>query len=244
MCGKEIGVGPYIAIIPARGGSKRIPRKNIRPMDGVPLIGRTIDTAHRSGLFERVVVSTDDDEIAEIARSFGADVPFKRPEELSDDLCPTRPVIAHAIEFLLEVEKCVFSSTCVMYPAAVLAFPDDLKLALDLFQSGEVDQVFSAAKFPAPIQRSWLLSTDGLATFREPENFNRRSQDLLETFYDAGQFYWSTNDYWLSNRPEETYRRRLYELPRDRVCDIDTEDDWRFTELLLSLRSGQVGRPE
>ena len=183
-------MGPYIAIIPARGGSKRIPRKNIRPMAGTPLIGRTIDTARQSGLFERVVVSTDDEEIAEISRNFGAEVPFRRPEELSDDLCPTRPVIAHAVRFLIATGQSNFSATCVM--------------------------------------------------FREPENFNRRSQDLLETFYDAGQFYWSTNDYWLSNRPEETYRRRLYELPRDRVCDIDTEDDWEFTELLLALRLGRT----
>jgi pseudaminic acid cytidylyltransferase len=237
---KEIGVGPYIAIIPARGGSKRIPRKNIRPMAGMPLIGRAIDTAHQSGLFERVVVSTDDDEIAEISRSFGAEVPFRRPEELSDDLCPTRPVIAHAIRYLLEARESDFAATCVMYPAAVLALPSDLRSALDVFRTGDVDQVFSAARFPAPIQRSWLLSSDGLALFREPENFNRRSQDLLETFYDAGQFYWSTNDYWLSDRPEETYRRQLYELPRDRVCDIDTEDDWQFTELLLALRSNRT----
>lgn len=231
---------PYIAIIPARGGSKRIPRKNIRPMAGIPLIGRTIDTAHRSGLFERVVVSTDDDEIAGISRDFGAEVPFKRPEALSDDLCPTRPVIAHAIKLLLDDAKTAFSATCVMYPAAVLAFPSDLRLALDIFRSRAVDQVFSAARFPAPIQRSWLLNTDGFAEFREPDNFNRRSQDLPEAYYDAGQFYWSTNDYWLGSRPEETYRRRLYELPRDRVCDIDTEDDWQFTELLLSLRSSRT----
>jgi len=209
-------------------------------MAGTPLIGRTIDTAHQSGLFERVVVSTDDEEIAEISRNFGAEVPFRRPEELSDDLCPTRPVIAHAIQFLLETGESNFSATCVMYPAAVLTLPSDLRLALDVFRSGDVDQVFSAARFPAPIQRSWLLGSDGFTMFREPENFNRRSQDLLETFYDAGQFYWSTNDYWLSNRPEETYRRRLYELPRDRVCDIDTEDDWQFTELLLALRSDQA----
>lgn len=227
----------YTVIIPARGGSKRIPRKNIRAMAGTPLIGRTIEIARESGLFERIVVSTDDDEIAEISKMFGAEVPFRRPADLSDDLCPTRPVIAHAIQFLLSTGATSFSATCVMYPAAVLALPSDLRLALDVFLSSDVDQVFSAARFPAPIQRCWLLSNDGLAVFREPEVFNRRSQDLLQAFYDAGQFYWSTNDYWLSNKPEGEYRRRLYELPRERVCDIDTEDDWRFAEFLLTLRS-------
>jgi pseudaminic acid cytidylyltransferase len=211
-------------------------------MAGTPLIGRTIEMAQQSGLFERVVVSTDDDEIAEISRDFGAEIPFRRPARLSDDLSPTRPVIAHAIQLLLDSPGNVFSASCVLYPAAVLALPSDLRSALAVFRTNEVDQVFSAARFPAPIQRAWLLDTECLAIPREPQNFNSRSQDLPETFYDAGQFYWSTNDYWLSNRPEETYRRRLYELPRDRVCDIDTEDDWTFTELLLALRSNPPHR--
>ncbi len=234
-------MGPYIAIIPARGGSKRVPRKNIRSMAGIPLIGRAIKTAQQSGLFDRVVVSTDDDEIAEISRGFGAEVPFRRPADLSDDLCPTRLVIAHAIRFLLDRPGSTFSSTCVMYPAAVLALPSDLCSALEMFRTSAVDQVFSAARFPAPIQRAWLLDAKGSAVLREPQNFNQRSQDFSETFYDAGQFYWSTNDYWLSSRSEETYRRQLYEMPRERVCDIDTEDDWRFTELLLALRAGLPG---
>lgn len=229
-------MSPYIAIIPARGGSKRIPRKNIRSMAGAPLIGRTIETARQSGLFERIVVSTDDNEIAEVSQAFGAEVPFMRPAELADDQCPTRPVIAHAIRFLLTGPTVDFSASCVLYPAAVLAVPNDLRAALDVFRTSKVDQVFSAARFPAPIQRAWFIDAEGQAVLREPENFNRRSQDLRETFYDAGQFYWSTNDYWLSNRPEDTYCRRLYELPRDRVCDIDTEEDWNFAEFLLSSR--------
>lgn len=227
-----------IAIIPARGGSKRVPRKNIRPMAGRPLIGHTIETARESGLFDRIVVSTDDDEIAEISLRFGAEVPFKRPAELSNDLCPTRPVVAHAIQFLLQQSTYSFSANCVLYPAAVLATPEDLRSAYRMFRSGsgEVDQVFSAARFPAPIERSWIADANGYAFVRVPENFSRRSQDFEQSYYDAGQFYWSTNEYWLSSQPEETYRRQLFVLPRERVCDIDTEEDWEFAELLFKLR--------
>lgn len=189
-----------------------------------------------SKLFARVVVSTDDGEIAAVAEQFGAEVPFVRPAELADDFCTTRPVIAHAIKTLLNAAPGSFSATCVLYPAAVLATKNDLTAALNLFTSAAVDQVFSGARFPAPIQRSWLIDAEGFAIFREPENFEKRSQDLLEAFYDAGQFYWSTNDYWLSTRPETDFRRRIYELPRERVCDIDTEADWHFAETLLALR--------
>jgi N-acylneuraminate cytidylyltransferase len=228
-------MGQRLAIIPARGGSKRIPRKNVRVMAGIPLIGRTIETAKQSELFDRIVVSTDDDEIAEISRQFGAETPFRRPAELADDFCPTRPVISHALNMLLAESSEPFDLTCVLYPAAVLIEPDDLIAALKVLRLGQCDQVFSAARFPAPIQRAWSLDESGFAIFREPEMFNSRSQDLLETFFDAGQFYWSRNEYWLGNRAEETYRRKIYELPRHKVCDIDTEEDWKFAELLIAV---------
>ena len=228
------GTAPAVAIIPARGGSKRIPRKNIRPFLGVPLIARTISILRDSGVFDRVVVSTDDDEIAEIAVRAGAEAPFRRPAELSSDTATTLPVIADAIQ-RLEASGWRGAYACCAYPAAVLSVPQDYQAARKLLAGGLVNYVFTAASFPSSIQRALRRTADGGAEMFWPEHRDARSQDLEPAYQDAGQFYFGTRDAWLDARPIFSAASRMLELPRHRVQDIDTEEDWRRAELLFQL---------
>jgi len=228
------GSGP-VAIIPARGGSKRIPRKNIRPFLGVPLIARTIAILQKSDVFTRIVVSTDDDEIANIATNAGAEVPFRRPAELSNDTAPTIPVIAHAIAEL-EIAGWKGQFVCCVYPAAVLTRPDDYRSARDLIAGSPApDYVFTTASFPAPIQRAFRRTSSGGAEMFWPEHRGTRSQDLEPAYHDAGQFYFGRRDAWVEARPIFSPASRMLELPRFRVQDIDTEEDWRRAELLFRI---------
>ena len=225
-----------VGIIPARGGSKRIPRKNINHFHGRPLIAYAISTMLESNVFDRVVVSTDDDEVASIARSFGAEVPFVRPAELSDDTTGTGAVIRHAIG-RLELDNSV-DEVCLAYPAAVFMTVDDLRDSLDrLRRNTEIDYVFSATTFPAPVERALKVGADGAASMIHPKHLLTRSQDLEERYHDVGQFYWGRREAWMSGIPVMTGKSLLHEIPRWRVQDIDTPDDWVRAEVLFELVS-------
>jgi N-acylneuraminate cytidylyltransferase len=224
-----------IAVIPARGGSKRIPRKNILPFLGVPLLARTVATLRESGVFKRIIVSTDDDEIAAVSTEAGAEVPFRRPAELSDDVTPTSHVIAHAIG-ALEAAGWSGSYVCCAYPAAVFATPDDFRQALaTLAETPEADYVFTAAAFPYPVQRALRRDADGGCEMLWPEHRETRSQDLEPAFHDAGQFYVGTRQAWVEGRPIFSRASRMLVLPHYRVQDVDTADDWQRAEIIARL---------
>lgn len=219
-----------IAVIPARGGSKRIPRKNIRPFLGRPMIGWSIDAALRAGVFDRIVVSTDDPEIREIALAAGAEVPFMRPPELSDDHTPTVPVIRHAIQWL-EANGTEVGNVCCIYATAPLLDPCYLVEGLGkLDQDLTLEFAFSVTSFGFPIQRALKLDEAGRVSMFQPEHELTRSQDLEHAYHDAGQFYWGSRNAWMS-------RDRIFSacckgvlLPPHLVQDIDTPEDWTRAE--------------
>ncbi|MEH6447881.1 MAG: pseudaminic acid cytidylyltransferase [Oleispira sp.] len=223
-----------VAIIPARGGSKRIPRKNIKDFFGKPMIAWSIEAAKKSEIFDRIIVSTDDEEIAAIARKWGAEVPFMRPADLSDDHTATIPVIAHAVKWLIS-QGVEVGSVCCIYATAPFILEQDVEAGLKKLNSGKWSYCFSATEYSAPIFRSFKkLETGGVEMFY-PDNFNSRSQDLPKALHDAGQFYWGHADSWLSNGVFFCESSSLIEIPRWRVQDIDTEDDWYRAELLAAL---------
>ena len=221
-----------LAVIPARGGSKRIPHKNIRPFWGKPMIGWSIEVALKSGCFDKVAVSTDDAEIAEVALDFGAEVPFVRPADLSDDHAPTLPVIAHATSWY-QAQGYTPTEVCCLYATAPFVQIDDLQKGLVQLQRSGAQYVFSATDFGFPIQRAMYLSDTGRVAMLHPEHANTRSQDLQETYHDAGQFYWGRAQAWLDQLPFMGADAEIIYLPRYRVQDIDTEADWRRAELLF-----------
>lgn len=221
-----------IAVIPARGGSKRIPGKNVRPFCGRPMISWPIAEALRSGCFDDVVVSTDSAIIAEVAQESGATVPFLRPPELSDDHTGTVPVIRHAIQWLAAHGKNP-DEVCCIYATAPFVRAEDISRGLKLISSSDVDYAFSVTTFPFPIQRSLRVRPDGRLQMFWPENLNRRSQDLDEAYHDAGQFYWGKRSAWLQERPIFGAASIAVVLPRHRVQDIDTEEDWQRAEWLF-----------
>lgn len=220
-------------MIPARGGSKRIPRKNIREFAGKPIIAHSIDCALRSGLFERVIVSTDDAEISAVARRFGAEVPFVRPAELSGDHTGTAEVISHAIRFVFD-EGTQFSSACCIYPTTPFLQSDDLVRGLEMLESGGLQFVLAATTFGYPIFRAFRREPNGGLAMLFPEHLNTRSQDLPEVLHDAGQFYWGTKDAWLNYTNIFGEFSSIVSIPRWRVQDIDTEEDWIRAEAMAS----------
>lgn len=231
-----------IAVIPARGGSKRIPRKNIRFFAGKPMIAYAIGAALESGLFDRVVVSTDDAEIAEISKSLGADVPFTRPADLSDDHTPTVPVIAHAIR-QCQMDGLDPAEVCCIYPGVPFIRASDLAEALQLLQRRDgFGYAFPVTPFPAAIQRALRRSSDGRVEPFDSSYVNTRTQDLEPAYHDAGQFYWGGVSAWLNARSIHAHGAAIV-LPEWRVVDIDTEDDWRRAEIIFgAIRDGSVGK--
>ena len=236
----ELPAGQSVAVIPARGGSKRIPRKNVRPFLGVPLIIRTLQVIEASGLFDRVVVSTDDDEVAALARGAGAEVPFRRPAALADDLTGTRPVIQHAIGELERDQDGSLGLVCCVYATAAFVTSEDLIEARELLMETAASFVFTATTFPAPIQRALRRLPDGSCEMLDPQHRFTRSQDLEEAYHDAGQFYWGTRDAWLGDEPTFGPSSRLFVLPRWRVQDIDTPEDWHRAELMMRAVDGDT----
>ena len=223
-----------LAVIPARGGSKRIPGKNVKLFGGKPMIAWSIEAVQRTGLFDRIVVSTDDKEIASIARKYGADVPFVRPAELSDDHTSTAQVIAHAIEWHLKQDFHPIEICCI-YATAPFLRSEDIMLGQKTLNQSDVDFAFSATSYAFPIQRAFKLREDGRIEMFEPSQFQVRSQDLPEAFHDAGQFYWGTRDAWLSGAPIFGSKSAPVFLPRYRVQDIDTPEDWEQAELMMKV---------
>lgn len=221
-----------LAIIPARGGSKRIPRKNIKPFCGKPMIAWSIEAALQSACFDQIIVSTDDAEIAEVARQWGATVPFMRPAELSDDHTGTIPVIRHAIEWFNRQGQSV-EQACCLYATAPFVSAEDLRCGLDILQGNDCDYAFSVTSYPFPIQRAIRVNGEGRVEMFSPEHFNTRSQDLEEAFHDAGQFYWGRAEAWLQGKMIFSPDSLPVLLPRHRVQDIDTPEDWVRAEWLF-----------
>lgn len=223
-----------LAIIPARGGSKRISRKNIKPFAGKPMIAWSIEAAQVSGCFDRIIVSTDDTEIADVARFHGAEVPFMRPSELSDDHAGTIPVVAHAVGWMGQhVGPVEFA--CCLYATAPFVQAKDLRQGLDVLQRTGAKYAFSVTSYAFPIQRAIRIRTDERVEMLNPEYFDTRSQDLEEVFHDAGQFYWGLSSAWLNHSPIFSHDSVPVRLPRERVQDIDNPEDWTVAELKFKL---------
>ena len=220
-----------IAVIPARGGSKRIPRKNIKPFRGKPMIAWSIEAARKSGLFEHILVSTDDPEISDVARRHGAEVPFVRPAELSNDHAATTAVIAHATTWAQQ-QSWPVKAVCCLYATAPFIQAADLKAALEILESGPWAYVFSATEFAAPVFRSFKQEANGAIQMFFPEHFGTRSQDLPVALHDAAQFYWGRPEAWVEGKRVFDAHSRVVVIPRWRVQDIDTADDWTRAELL------------
>ncbi len=222
-----------IAIIPARGGSKRIPKKNIKEFYGKPLIAYSIETAIQSNLFDQVIVSTDDTEIAAVAKRYGANVPFLRPKELSDDYCGTTDVVNHAIDFLENNgEKIEF--VCTIYATAPFLQSKYLIEGLNNLQNNDAVHSFSCTTMPFPIQRTFKIDKNGRCEMFFPEHYLTRSQDLEEAYQDAGQFYWTNRI-----KQKKTINKIVFSeisipvvLPRYLVQDIDTQEDWIRAEYM------------
>ena len=227
-----------LAIIPARGGSKRIPRKNVKLFCGKPMIAWSIDAAHASGLFDHIVVSTDDMEISEVTKAYGAEVPFMRPAALSDDHTGTSPVVAHAIEWY-RAQGSMPDPVCCIYATAPFVSTADLQRGLQLLTDSGSDFAFSVTRYTFPIQRAIKLTEEGRVQMFQPEHFNTRSQDLEEAFHDAGQFYWGRAAAWIADKPVFSTVAMPVILPRHRVQDIDTPEDWERAEWMFkALQTG------
>jgi len=235
-----------VAIIPARGGSKRIPRKNLRDFCGEPIIVYSIRTALESGLFEQVVVSTDDDEIADFAVQCGAQVPFMRPAELANDHASTLAVMQHAAQACRAMGWAA-QRLCCLYATAPFTQVADLRAGLALLDvptsSGPVQYAFSATSFAFPVQRAIRLDNADAVEPVWPENMSKRSQDLESLYHDAGQFYWGRTEAFESLLPLFATHSRAVLLPRHRVQDIDDEGDWTRAEWLYRAWKGSTGAP-
>lgn len=221
-----------LAVIPARGGSKRIARKNIKLFCGKPMLAWSIEATKNSGCFDAIVVSTDDEEIAEVARKYGASVPFLRPAELSDDITGTSPVVRHAID-ALAAQGHEFDKVACIYATAPFLSADSLKDAMRLLERDAPSYVFSVTSFPYPIQRALRLNEQRRAEMFSPEHGLTRSQDLEEAFHDAGQFYLGSSHSWLAKKGMFNSAAFAYVLPRYRVQDIDTQEDWIRAEFMM-----------
>jgi pseudaminic acid cytidylyltransferase len=219
-----------ICVIPARGGSKRIPRKNIRYFCGKPMIAWAIGYALQSGLFDKVIVSTDDEDIADVARASGAETPFVRPSDLADDLTPTVPVIAHAVEACQEIGWSIEYACCI-YPCAPFLEISDLAAAFALLQRYDFSYVYPVTEYPHPIQRAMRCLPAGQMQLLQPEYELTRTQDLEKTYHDAGQFYWGREVSWTARTNMHSSGTGLI-VPNWRVVDIDNDDDWKRAELL------------
>lgn len=227
-----------VAIIPARGGSKRIPQKNVKEFCGKPMIAWSIEAALESNCFDQVIVTTDDEDIADVARRHGASVPFLRPAELSGDYVGTLPVIRHAVEWLQDNGMPV-DYACCLYATAPFVTAATLREGWDLIQRNDCSYAFSVTSYAFPIQRAIRITESGRVAMFYPENFNARSQDLEEAWHDAGQFYWGTKAAWLSELPIFGEDSVPVKLPRDWVQDIDTPEDWSRAEWLLRAMQAQ-----
>ena len=226
-------------IIPARGGSRRIPRKNIREFCGKPMVAWSIEAAQASGCFDQIVVSTDDTKIAEVAQHWGAAVPFKRPIELAGDFAGTTAVVAHAVQWNQDFGQ-EMEAVCCLYATTPFVQPSEIKSGLDLLKQTASDRfVFTITGYASPIQRALRLDpASGETRMSHPDNYSKRSQDLEPAYHDAGQFYWGRAQAWLQGKNLFEGSKALI-LPRWRVEDIDTEEDWYRAEIMHQLMNQQ-----
>lgn len=225
-----------IAIIPARGGSKRIPKKNIKDFLGKPIIAYSIEIAINCKLFNKVIVSTDDEEIKDVAIKYGAEVPFIRPKEIADDFTGTHDVIGHAVKWLEDNgEKMDY--VCCVYPTAPLIEKDDLKKGFKLIKTGKWDSVMAATNFSYPIFRSFEQLPGGGLKMIFPEHYNSRSQDLPEVYHDAGLFYWAKPATWKQKPEGYNEKNSIVKIPNYRIQDIDTLDDWKRAEIIYKIKN-------
>jgi len=220
-----------IAVIPARGGSRRIPRKNLRTFVDRPIIAHSIGCALDSGVFDRVLVSTDNDEIAATAIRYGAEVPFVRPAELADDHASTPAVMSHAVAWL-NGHAVSPDAVCCIYATAPLMRSQDLRDGLGRLESGPWAYVFSAAILAGPVLRSFRQTASGGLQMLFPEHYDARSQDLPQILQDAGQFYWGRPLAWLRQERIFEAHSTVVVVPPSHVRDIDTLDDWHVAERL------------
>jgi len=223
-----------IAVIPARGGSQRILQKNIKRFNGKPIIAYSILAALQSNCFDRVIVSTDDPEIAKVAKEYGADVPFIRPNDLSGDIVGTAPVVKHAIEWL-ELHGNRSKYVCCLYATAPFIRPKVLSDAFKQLKETDADYCFGVTTFPFPIQRSIKITEKNMVEMFNPDFLNTRSQDLEEAYHDAGQFYWGKCSAFKKVLPIFSHHASPFILPRHLVQDIDTTEDWVRAELMHSI---------
>jgi N-acylneuraminate cytidylyltransferase len=220
-----------IAVIPARGGSKRIPRKNIRPFCGKPIMAYSIAAAQESGLFDQIVVSTDDDEIASVARTCGATTPFIRPREIADDFTGTNAVVKHAIAWF-NGQGHDITHACCIYATAPLVQVRFIREGYDALIRSDAAFAFAVTSYAFPIQRALRLTSDGRVDALYPEHRMTRSQDLEAAYHDAGQFYWGTASAFVDDVPVFSPRSIGVVLPRFLVQDIDTLEDWEQAEFM------------
>ena len=223
-----------VAIIPARGGSKRIPRKNIKNFLGVPMLARTIGTLKSSRLFQKIIVSTDDSEIASVAIGAGAEVPFLRDPQLADDHTPTAPVIADTLIRYASENNVEFDLCCCVYPCNPILNIETIAQAKNYLEKTSANFVFPVCRYPHPVQRSMKRMESGKMVFNYPEHELTRTQDLEELFHDAGQFYFGTVTAWVSGKKMHTDGIGMT-IPAHQVIDIDTPEDWERAELLYRL---------
>jgi N-acylneuraminate cytidylyltransferase len=228
-----------LAIIPARGGSKRIPRKNIKEFLGKPIIAYSIEAALNSNLFDEVMVSTDDAEIAEIAISYGAKVPFFRSEETSNDYAHIADVIEEVVIEYTKRGK-IFNNFCCIFPTAPFILSSRLLEGFNLMNDKNFDSVFPVLRFSYPIQRALKIENEQVAMIL-PENFNKRSQDLMPTYHDSGQFYWMKKSEFDINKSLFTKNSGAIILSEIEVQDIDNEDDWQMAEIKYNILNKKNG---
>ena len=219
-----------ICVIPARGGSQRIPRKNIRAFNGRPILAHSIEAAVASECFDKVVVSTDDKEISEIAIHYGAVVPFLRPANLSNDMATTMPVIKHAIEWF-EHNGDIVEDVCCLYPTAPFVSSDIIARAYEDLKNTACDFCVSVTNYPFPIQRAVTIAANGQIKMLDEKDETTRSQDLVEAYHDAGQFYWGRSEAFKEEKGFFSASAIPFILPRYLVNDIDTEEDWVMAEV-------------
>jgi len=230
-----------VAIIPARGGSKRIPNKNIKLFAGQPIISYSIRVAKETGLFDRIIVSTDSEEIADIAREYGAEVPFTRPAELSDDFAGTVPVLLHALNWLID-HGCDTDYFCCIYATAPFIKPASIKKGLDLIKTKNATATFSVTTFPYPISRSLKIGETGRIEMFWPEHENSRSNDLPEAYHDAGQFYWGNTEKFIKEKTFFSADAAAIIIPRYLVQDIDTPEDWETAEKMYLVLQMDISK--
>lgn len=223
----------HIVIIPARGGSKRIPKKNIKNFYGKPIIAWSILTAIKSKLFDKIIVSTDNKKIAELSKHYGAEIPFIRDKSLSDDVTGLDSVIQNALKILLK-KGWIIDSVCCILPTSPFTKIDDLIAAKKIIQRDNIDYVFAATNFNYTIYRSFIIKKNKIK-INYPKKLHRRSQDFEEVYHDAGQFYWGCAKSWLKKKSIFGNNSKIIKIPNWRTQDINIPDDWHRAELIYKI---------